>query len=448
MRYRLDRSIFRWIPLRLIVVLVAITGTAMTVLLAVSFERERVLMEAIGARDIRLQDLPDQARFLLLALAASATAIATVVIIQYHKAVRRELDRIQLLARNVVDSLTGGVVTFDLLGHSNLINRSGAQLIGVSPTDTIDIAGLLNKRHELGRLVGQALSSESYVQDLDIPEDETAEIKVPLRISTFPLLETSGRRVGVITLIKDISEVVSLERELRTAEKLTSLGTLSAGIAHEIKNPLSAIDLNLRLLESDVAGHDHEADTREYFRILREEIGRLNAIVDNVLRFSRPSSAPSGPVDVVEVLRRTVDLLAHTCRERAVSIDLRMESESCTFWGDASGLQQAFLNILLNAIQSMNNGGRIRVSLDTLDADGSGRWCELVFQDSGCGIPAGDIDRIFDPFFTNKSGGTGLGLSIVHRIVADHKGTVHVSSAPFKGTRFVLRFPMAQEVLS
>ena len=345
--------------------------------------------------------------------------------------------------------MSGGVVTFDLVGRSNLINRSGAQLIGVPPTGAIDMAGLLNKRYELGRLVGQALSDESYVQDLDIPEDETAEIKVPLRISTFPLLETSGRRIGVITLIKDITEVVSLERELRTAERLTSLGTLSAGIAHEIKNPLSAIDLNLRLLESEVLENVHDGDTKEYFRILREEIGRLNAIVDNVLRFSRPSSAPGGPVDVAGILQRTVDLLAHTCRERAISVDVRIEADSCVLWGDASGLQQAFLNILLNAIQSMHEAGSIRVSLDISGGDGPDRSCELTVQDSGCGIHARDIERIFDPFFTNKSGGTGLGLSIVHRIVSDHKGTVQVSSAPGKGTRFVVRLPMAaQEVLS
>ena len=97
----------------------------------------------------------------------------------------------------------------------------------------------------------------------------------------------------------------------------------------------------------------------------------------------------------------------------------------------------------------MNGGGRIQASLDTPEETGTERWCELTFQDSGCGIPARDIDRIFDPFFTSKSGGTGLGLSIVHRIVADHKGTVHVASTPGKGTRFVLRFPAApQEVLS
>src|SRR2546428_1332942 len=111
---RLDRSILRWIPFRLIIVLVAITGIALTALLAVSFERERVLMEAIGARDIRLQDLPDQTRFLLLVLAASATATSAAVILQQYKAVRRGLNRTQLLSRNVINSLTAGPITFDL----------------------------------------------------------------------------------------------------------------------------------------------------------------------------------------------------------------------------------------------------------------------------------------------------------------------------------------------
>jgi signal transduction histidine kinase len=406
-------------------------------------------MEALGAQDIRLQDLPDQTRFLLLVLAASATATATAVIIQHYRAVRRELNRTQLLSRNVVDSLTGGVVTFDRSGKSSLINRAGADLLGVSVSDTIDVAGLMNRRYELGRLVGQALSNESYVQDHDLAAAD-AEIKVPLRVSTFPLLTTSGQRVGVITLIKDISEVVYLERELRMAEKLTSLGTLSAGIAHEIKNPLSAIDLNLRLLESEIPRQDKDGDIGEYFRILREEIGRLNAIVDNVLRFSRPSLAPVGPVDVVDILRRTADLLTHTCRERGIVIDITAGMESCPIWGDASSLQQAFLNIFLNAIQSMTDAGRIKTSVAIIPLDDeSDRWCELVFEDSGCGIDGQDIERIFDPFFTRKPGGTGLGLSIVHRIVVDHRGTVQVASIPDKGTRFILRFPMvAQEVLS
>jgi two-component system sensor histidine kinase AtoS len=445
---RLDRSILRWIPFRLIIVLVAITGIALTALLAVSFERERVLMEAIGAHDIKLQDLPDQTRFLLLVLAASATATATAVIVQHYKAVRRELDRIQVLSRNVLDSLTGGVITFDLSGRSTLMNQAGAKLIGISRSDVAKVGDLLSRRDELGRLVSQALSKESYVQDFDIPGHESAEIKVPLRISTFPLLEPSGRRTGVITLIKDITEVASLERELRTAEKLTSLGTLSAGIAHEIKNPLSAIDLNLRLLEAGVPQASHDQETREYFQILREEIGRLNSIVDNVLRFSRPSATPGGLVDVVDVLRRTVDLLAHNCRERSICIDLAVDSQGCTISGDASSLQQAFLNILLNAIQSMDQPGKIQVSL-SVRGEASGSWCELAFQDPGCGINGKDIERIFDPFFTSKPGGTGLGLSIVHRIVADHNGTIHVDSTPGRGTRVVLRLPMAtQEVLS
>jgi signal transduction histidine kinase len=446
----LDRSSFRRLPLNLIVVLVAITGAALTALLAISFQRERVLMKAIGAQNISLQHLSDQTRFLLLVLAASATAAALAVIVQHYRAVRRELNSAQLLSRNVVDSLTGGVVTFDRSGKSNLINRAGAEILGVSVSDTIDVADLMKKRHDLGQLVEQALSRQSYVQDLDITAEDASEIKVPLRVSTFPLLTTSGQRAGVITLIKDISEVVFLERELRTAEKLTSLGTLSAGIAHEIKNPLSAIDLNLRLLESELAVPEHDGDIAEYFRILREEIGRLNTIVDNVLTFSRPSSAPIGPVDIVDILRRTASLLAHTCRERGISIDLTTGMESCSIWGDASSLQQAFLNIFLNAIQSMNEAGQINTSLTMVPVgDESERWCELVFQDLGCGINDRDIDRIFDPFFTNKPGGTGLGLSIVHRIVVDHRGTVQVASTPGKGTRFILRFPMvAQEVLS
>ena len=253
------------------------------------------------------------------------------------------------------------------------------------------------------------------------------------------MLETGGQRVGVITLIKDISEVASLESELRTAEKLTSLGTLSAGIAHEIKNPLSAIDLNLRLLEMELPREENQgSETDDYFRILREEIGRLNAIVDNVLRFSRPSQTPSGPVDIVDVVQRTLELLGSTCRERGISIDLALNGSSFAVLGDTSSLQQAFLNILLNAIQSMNQPGRIQIFL-SVRGEGPGSWCEMAFQDSGCGINSKDIERIFDPFFTNKPGGTGLGLSIVHRIIVDHKGTIHIASTPGKGTRVVLR---------
>src|SRR5712691_8025180 len=163
-RYRFDRSVLRWIPLKLIVVLVGITGIALTALLAISFERERVLMEAIGAHDIRLQDLPDQTRFLLLALAASTAAISAAVIVQHYKAVRRELDRTQVLSRNVINSLTGGVITFDLSGKATLINRACAKLLGIAELDAVEVADLLNKRQELGRLLQQALSGESYVQ--------------------------------------------------------------------------------------------------------------------------------------------------------------------------------------------------------------------------------------------------------------------------------------------
>ena len=178
-KYKLDRSILRWIPIKLIVVLVGITGIALTALLGIGFERERVLMEAIGAHDIRLQDLPDQTRFLLLALAASAAAISAAVIVQHYKAVRRELDRTQVLSRNVINSLTGGVITFDLSGRATSINRACAKLLGISESDPVEIGDLSDKQKALGRLLQQALSGESYVQDLDIAEDSAAEIEIP-----------------------------------------------------------------------------------------------------------------------------------------------------------------------------------------------------------------------------------------------------------------------------
>lgn len=434
-----DRTILHWIPVKLILVLITIVGIALTALLSVSLERERVLLDAIGAGDGSIDDLPDETRVLLAILIASGTAITTAVIVQHYRTVRRELSRTRDLSQHVLDNLADGVLAFDVRGRSRLINPSGTRILGYGESDPIDVARLAaDGRGELARIVSAAVFEESYSRQVDIAVGSGA---VPIELSTFPLVDASGERTGVIALVRDMSEVASLENELRTAERLSSLGTLSAGIAHEIKNPLSAIDLNLRLLEAAIADPDESAPVREYFEILREEIDRLNRLVDNVLRFGRPAVMIAAPVDVADVVRRTYDLVSPSCRERSILLDSDFDPPDTVVIGDASSLQQAFMNIILNAIQSMDAGGRILTRL-RVATDQSGSWCEVTIRDSGRGIPEEDLARVMEPFFSNKTDGTGLGLSIVHRIVSDHGGSIRIESAVDVGTSATVRLPL------
>ncbi len=220
------------------------------------------------------------------------------------------------------------------------------------------------------------------------------------------------------------------EEQLRRADRLSALGELSAGVAHEIRNPLGAIKGAAEILQDDYGPDDPK---REFVQILLKETDRLNGIVREFLNFARPKPPEFEETDINDVIEAVLALCAQAARSSGVAIERKFDRTIGPRNLDASLLKQAFLNLALNAIQAMPNGGTFRVQILR-----QGKGISVVLSDTGTGIAPDDQKKLFQPFFTTKKDGTGLGLAITYRIIQNHRGSIDVVSEPGKGTTFTV----------
>ena len=237
------------------------------------------------------------------------------------------------------------------------------------------------------------------------------------------------------------------EREILLGDRMAALGRLAASVAHEVRNPLGAIDIQLQLLQEELrAGSGERAGER--LDTARAELRRLDRIVQNFLRFSRPPALHLTRVSLPELLGRLRELIEPEARERGIALKLRREEEGDTVIdADENLLSQAFLNLLINALQAYDetggerrgSGARVEIRLRAADD----RSALVTICDRGCGIPPGDLERIFEYYYTTKDTGTGLGLSIAQRIIDQHQGSLEVESEEGAGTTVSVRLPLA-----
>jgi signal transduction histidine kinase len=240
-----------------------------------------------------------------------------------------------------------------------------------------------------------------------------------------------------------------LARRAQQAEKLAAVGTMTAGVSHEIRNPLNAASLQLTVLERRVHRLPPAAQPPllEPLTLVKDEIRRLDHILEDFLQFARPREFLARPLELGPLLTRVLDLLSVEAERHGVSLERDLEAAPPVA-GDEERLRQVFVNLGLNALEAVRSGGRVRVSVELGEPDperpGEPPFVTVLVDDDGAGVPPESRDRIFEPFFTTKAKGSGLGLSIVHAIVTQHGGTIAVEEAPEGGARFVVRLPQAR----
>jgi signal transduction histidine kinase len=237
---------------------------------------------------------------------------------------------------------------------------------------------------------------------------------------------------------KTTADLRKTEAQLIRSEKLAALGQLSAGIAHEIRNPLTSINILIHSLTENLPT---EHSRWEDLKVIEEEILRINEIVDQFLRFAKPASPLLEKTNLIPIFEEILQLLRPQIERCRIVVKKEFEPLPL-ITVDKEQIKQVILNLLMNAIQAMTGGGKLGMT-GRLSKDGY--WVELAIQDSGVGIPPEDIDKLFDPFFSTKEGGIGLGLSIAHRIIDQHHGKIEVESTPEKGTLFTISLPVLNE---
>jgi signal transduction histidine kinase len=235
--------------------------------------------------------------------------------------------------------------------------------------------------------------------------------------------------------LKEQTDVLfQTEEQLRRADRLSALGELSAGMAHEIRNPLGSIKGAVEILKDDYSPDEAKY---EFVQILLKETDRLNIIVQEFLGFARPKQPEFQPADVNETIESVLTLTAQEARRAGVRVEKKLDGSIGKRNLDAGLLKQAFLNIVLNAIQAMPKGGALTVESGLRDG-----MVEVKIADTGTGIPEENRKKLFSPFFTTKKNGTGLGLAITYRIIENHRGRIDVASEPGRGTTFTVKIPV------
>lgn len=445
-------SLFQNLPVRLISTVLLILALVVSVLLLFSLEHEKVVVQGLSeGKDLPSEFLSGlwQSRYdmlvmTLLLFLLGSIGIAAVITFQHYSSTRRTLEEVKGLARNILESIPTGVITVN----------GGGQITAVNPSATVTLKRstetFLGQSYEdvfiegdMIRLVlDGALHNNHHVDHHDMPYDTNGQPRT-IRVTTADLTGDDGRSAGVIVLLKDVTELLNLERRVRVADKLAGLHTLSAGVAHELRNPLSAIDLNLHLFEAELRAETQLSSTMDkYLRVLNAETRRLSAILDNFMKFARPGSLRLHTIDTEQLLSHIMSLLQYEAQDRRIQLIAKAPTNLPALMGDETEISQVLVNIIVNAFQAMPEGGACHVMARGTMANDK-EWVELTIQDNGIGIKKEELARLFEPFYTTKTAGSGLGLAIAYRIVQDHEGTIQVSSAPGVGTTVAVKLPAA-----
>jgi signal transduction histidine kinase len=285
---------------------------------------------------------------------------------------------------------------------------------------------LLSHPHPVCQLVRETLERGSSEFIGPVPVSEGGETVDYLLNAN--LLSESDRTSGVLVTGRDLRRLSSLASQLSYAQKLTALGRLSSGVAHELRNPLNAMTMHLAILRKKIA--EGSADSGRHVAVLEEELERLDRVVRGFLEFSRPEEIQLQPLDLEEVVRVSVNRTLPLADENGIDVKVRCDARLRPIIANFQLLEQAFINLLTNCCEAMPEGGRIDVTTSR-----SNGHVVLTVEDDGPGIPIDLLPRVFDLYVTTKEDGSGVGLSLVYRIVQLHGGEVRIDSTPGHGTR-------------
>ncbi len=354
-----------------------------------------------------------------------------------------ELHHQEISYRQTIDNAPATIFTIDCAsGEVTDANRVAERVTGYSRAELV---GRL--AWELHPLEERERARQHWLETVETHHHTTEELhllrkgggSVPVFISSGMIEHGKSRYINQICV--DLSDRRRLEDQLVQSEKMAAIGQLAAGVAHEIRNPLGAIRNALYDLKEILA--DGSAEAKEDLAIAEEELVRAKAIIDNLLEFSRVSRVDQEPVDLNDLVRKTIFLMSKYLQSSDVRVETKLSPiPNCL--ANANAMRQVVLNLVTNAVQAMPNGGALSVRTWTIPrTNGRGQRIAVEIGDTGVGIPREHLKDIFNPFFTTKAPGqgTGLGLSVVDSIVRQAQGEIHVDSKIGQGTRFRLEFP-------
>jgi two-component system sensor histidine kinase HydH len=331
-----------------------------------------------------------------------------------------------------------GLIATDENGKVAAYNQTAEAILGI-PSDRVfaeSAAKVLPQ--ELWKLTERLGNSGTVVEE-EVECQTASSTGVPLKVSGAVLHGDDEGFLGYVFIFRDLVEVRRLQQEVERTKRLASLGSLAAGVAHEIRNPLSSVKGFATYFREKLKDSPQDRDTAT---TMIQEVERLDRVIGQLLEFARPSTLKIKPVRVTDLIRHSLKLIEGDARTKGVEVKTDLPANLPQALVDADRMNQVLLNLYLNAIQAMDGGGVLQI---TVSRDDSRKLTTITVSDNGRGIEAADQERIFDPYFTTKSDGTGLGLAIVHKILDAHGGSIKVRSQKGAGTTVTMTLPDGEE---
>ncbi|MCC9608491.1 PAS domain-containing sensor histidine kinase [Blastopirellula sp. JC732] len=441
-----ERSFRRAIVTLLALILTAFLATAW-VMGDLFFRESQILHDLLRELPPKLETqgeaLEGQLRWtirlsVLAILNLAVTAVAIYLLWRAYRNSQDSLRDVKALAADILSSMDQAVITTDLRGAVTSVNARAMEMLSVTDAcvgQSLDALSPSLSLDEL-RIEAEANPPSQLVRDFPVA---TASSQRTLRAYCQPLQNHEEMNIGSVIQLQDVTERVLLDEQMLRMERFMGLGSLAAGLHHEIKNPLSALSLHIQLLEEQLAASQRSDEVNESLEVIQTEIVRIGGVLENFRDYAMSQHLSLSPVDVSEVCIRQTRLFQP--RAKAANVEIRIEtspSELPKISADRVRLEQVLLNLLINAEEAMRDGGVLTVRT-FLHESGSAVVIQVI--DTGIGIPEGMQTRIFDPYFTTKSAGTGMGLAITDKIVRQHNGELQCWNST-EGTIFQVTLPV------
>jgi len=346
---------------------------------------------------------------------------------EVFSALKENLD--QMMA-----NLQDGVMLFTSDSNAVLVSASAERFIGKPRGEMLgrQPAEIFSRESVLGRCILDAFASRQPLGQEEIEDAQGRHIQISL-----DFIEEHGERIGALLTLRDAESVHRIEDEIELSRRLSAIGRLTSGVAHEVKNPINAIVVHLEVLRQKM--REIDPDTRRHVDVISSEIQRLDRVVQTLVDFTRPVELRLSDMDLRKVVEDVVTLASPSAEKNNVQVERETTADALPVRIDFDLVKQALLNIVLNGVQAMLQGGTLRITVKR-DSDGA----LISVRDQGPGIPDNIRDKVFNLYFTTKTGGSGIGLAMAYRVVQLHHGSVEFTSIIDHGTTFYLRFPLAE----
>lgn len=357
--------------------------------------------------------------------------LLSLIVIQNYKGSQRRLRSMSTFTDILVSSLPIGLMAITPEGRIRTCNPSAAQILNISETESLGqpINEILDEKL-LSRVTAHKNETLSS-WEMDFIDDTGAEQS--LHFTRLQIEDEEHQIPGTMLLVQDLSQLRELEAQLQRAERDAVVGRMAAGVAHELRNPLSSVKGLALLLKSKL---DEDGDAEQAADLLVEQVDRLNRSISELLDYARPSALQKSVLDVDDLLKKASTFIHTDAQAAGIAIRENYNCPSCRILGDEDKLTQVFLNLSLNSLQAMEHGGTLQVVTEKDDQS-----IVITLEDNGRGIPAEIRSKIFEPYFTTKHEGTGLGLAMSAKIIADHDGTIDIVSTEGQGTTVIVKIP-------